>query len=131
MKKIKVALTPKLKGAGKLEYCIAKDDSELYLAITENWINTETKGDFSDEFIPVTKILKFLDNQKDQSINSKSLNCLFEIKSTCNAGFLAAVFRNEGLLKAAGNNHIIQRNYLGKWEKENLALDVGISTTKI
>lgn len=70
---------------------------DLFIRITAN-----DGGYFSRELVGVEKVRQCLSHfAKDVPFPTKQLRPVFVGKSTCNAGFLVAVLRSEGLLKPA------------------------------
>jgi len=85
---------------GRVKYqLLAGDDrATLYIRVTAN----ESGGYFSKELVPFSEIEQCLEKcAKASSIPSKAFRDAFVGRSTNNAGFLAAILREEGLLEAA------------------------------
>lgn len=85
---------------GKISYRVLTDElhEELFITIVGN----EGGGWFSNEIIAVSKIEDVLSKINTKiPLATKAFAPAFESKSVNNAGFLVAVLRAEGLLKAA------------------------------
>lgn len=85
---------------GSIQYqLLASDDrASLYIRVTAN----ESGGYFSKELVPFTEIEQCLEKCAEaSSFPSKAFRDAFVGRSTNNAGFLAAILREEGLLEPA------------------------------
>jgi hypothetical protein len=81
-----------------LTYHIGKDEeANQYIRI---WVNSGN-GYFSNEWIPVSRILEILAKHKAEPFTSQILDELFTGKSVNSASFLGAVLLNERLLDFA------------------------------
>ncbi|MBR9888167.1 MAG: hypothetical protein GYB20_10810 [Oceanospirillales bacterium] len=118
--------TPKLspKSTDELTYEIGihAETKQLHLRITANG----TGGYFSDEWIPVDAIEQCFDQtfNKETAFSSTRLRPVFvQGKSANNAGFLAAVLRQEQLFSPHEKNcfqHLLTGDF-SKWKKQLLA----------
>ena len=81
-----------------LTYHIGKDEeANQYIRI---WVNSGN-GYFSNEWIPVSRILEILAKHKAEPFTSRILDELFTGKSINSASFLGAVLLNERMLAFA------------------------------
>ncbi|MBQ0721694.1 MAG: hypothetical protein KBT88_16150 [Gammaproteobacteria bacterium] len=124
------ATCPKLsdRAKGGLDYQVGYSPAatELYLRVVSN----QSGGYFSKEWVPLTAIQTCLASviQSDGSFTAPTLVPAFISKSQNNAGFLAAVLREEGLIaKAADKQHVLQLGVVSfsawseKWLKQGAA----------
>jgi len=85
-------------GGMKYQLLAGDDKATLYIRVTAN----ESGGYFSKELVPFTGIEQCLEKCAEaSSFPSKTFRDAFVGRSTNNAGFLAAILREEGLLEAA------------------------------
>jgi len=100
-KEIEIVSTQKTKTVSKkstLTYHIGKDEeANQYIRI---WVNSGN-GYFSNEWIPVSRILEILAKHKAGPFTSRILDELFTGKSVNSASFLSAVLLNERMLDFA------------------------------
>lgn len=123
---IRQGSAPKLspKSTDELTYQIGihSETKQLHLRITSNG----TGGYFSDEWIPVEVIEQRFDAgfNKETAFSSTRLRPVFiQGKSANNAGFLAAVLRQEKLLSPHEKNcfqHLLTGDF-DKWKNQLLA----------
>ncbi len=119
---VRTGTAPKCgKGAvGLLSYTVGyhAGQKEAFLRITAN----ESSGLFSDEWVPLAAIEKALEGppMKGEPFRSKVLAPVFTGKSNNNAGFLCAVARQEGLLKASPDSEFLHRvsGDFARWRRE-------------
>ena len=95
---IKKEKCPTLSGKGELYYCLGSDpDEQLMIRIHSN----NGGGFFSDEWLPVAKILDTLDSWgPDRPITSVALTPLFRGRSVNTPAFLTAALKAEGVLES-------------------------------
>lgn len=121
---LKAAVAPKVgkQAQGGLSYHILGDvdRSSLYVAITAN----EGGGYFSREIVPFIKVVACLNpSAPGNPFPSKQLRDAFVGRSSNNAGFLAAILRNEKLLARAPDTetqHIVADDWMA-WRTTMLA----------
>ena len=111
---------PKLseRAIGRMTYQVGIGDSQtVYLAVTGN----EGGGYFSREWVALPRIRSTLADQFEagEPFSTPVLRGAYTNRSVNNGGFLAAMLRHEGLLKAAEPPHL----HLGTdgweaWERE-------------
>lgn len=108
---------------GSIAYQLLTDDArqEVWLAITAN----DGGGYFSHERVALASVQTCISNIKpEQSFPSKLLQTAFTGRSSNNAGFLAAILREEALLGLAPETegkHILSGDWAA-WEEALLAL---------
>ncbi len=97
-KLVRKGSAPKLRDETQLvQYELGHVEGKLSLRITSN----DKDGLFSNEAIPVSKIMECLSKQaKGADFTSRVLHPAFTKKSSNNAGFLAAILRAEKVLIA-------------------------------
>lgn len=119
---IKSQTAPKtgLHAKGGITYAVLKDADDLYLILLAN----DAGGYFSREAVPFSAIERCLDGvAADKPVPAKTFKPAFRSRSANNAGFMAAVLRQEGLLVAApdaAHQHRLGKDW-GAWRKEMLA----------
>jgi len=96
---IRKGSAPKLRDSTQqIYYAVGKNLDMDVLQLVSNTNN----GLFSDELIPIQSIQDCLSTQdKQASFSSRIFNSLYKQKSNNNAGFLAAVLREEDILEVA------------------------------
>lgn len=87
----KTATCPSLSGASTLTYEIGTTEEETFYRA----VNNSAAGLFSKDWIPLSQITDLL---ATGNITSRTLQALYDGKSTNSAGFLLAVLKAEGLL---------------------------------
>lgn len=106
---------------GGIGYQVLSDveRNHLYVRITSN-----DGGYFSRELVGVEKISQCVSHLgKSASFATKLLRPVFVGKSTCNAGFLAALLKAEGLIGPAlgtETQHVVVGDF-AEWQKSMLA----------
>ncbi|MEH6638669.1 MAG: hypothetical protein V7717_05305 [Porticoccaceae bacterium] len=127
------ATCPKLseRAKGLLDYQVGYSPAatELYIRVVTN----HSGGYFSKEWVPVTAIQACLATviQEDGSFTAPTLVPAFVSKSQNNAGFLAAVLREEGLIaKAADKQHVLQLGVVSFTSWSEQWLQQGAATSK-
>jgi len=96
-----------MRAEGEIGYQLLINDGALYVRLVSN----NRGGYFSRECIPFSRIADCLaaTSSTDRAIPSKAFRTAFVGKSANNAGFLAAVLREEGLIAAAPENVLLHR----------------------
>jgi len=96
---IRKGSAPKLRDQTQLiHYAIGKSNDVDVIQLVSNTNN----GLFSDELLPIESIQQYLSGRGElATFTSRIFHPLFSKSSNNNAGFLGAVLRHEGILKAA------------------------------
>jgi hypothetical protein len=90
--------TKTISGKSDLTYHIGKDEeANQYIRI---WVNSGN-GYFSNEWIPVTKIIEILERHEAEPFTSIVFSNLFTGKSVNTPSFLSAAIQDAGMLKLA------------------------------
>jgi hypothetical protein len=90
--------TQSLSKKSSITYHVCKDDDDnLYLRL---WVNS-SNGYFSNELIPMSKLVEILKQQGTESFTGYAFKDLFNGKSVNSHGFLAACLVAEGILAFA------------------------------
>lgn len=123
---LKTAETLTVSRKGLLTYIVftEDDDEKMYLKIIKYVSKTakKRKGSHTHHKIPFDKIFECLFKYR-YLMCSKDFSDVFPPDTDSNNyAFLAAALRNEGLLIASGDLHIIQHNIISDWEAKTLAL---------
>ena len=111
-----------MRSEGEIGYQLLINDGTLYVRLVSN----NRGGYFSRECIPFSRIADCLSaTSADRAIPSKAFRTAFVGKSANNAGFLAAVLREEGVIAAAPENvhlHLVCDDWPA-WHQALLARD--------
>lgn len=121
---LKSASAPKLgkNSEGKIHYQILTTEARVEPAI--QIVSNDGGGYHSKELVPFHKIEECVSPLSNgEAFASKALQAAYTGRSSNNAGFLAAILRNEGLLALAPDTegrHIIAGDW-GNWQSALLA----------